>query len=230
KGEKPVVYLFSPHGVDASVRLTLTREWDLSVLYPVVPAKRVASGGQTIEWAVHTHLAAASRNATPASMSRIYSGKRSQTPGSPSQPRAPLSSASLHPHCSRRPLAISPPRTRRQQDHAIPRRRASCDGTAYRGAHAVHSARSHSFVLAPRLAEAPTGRTARRSSGRVRSGCAPGHHALAGRGYPRVHGLQGCCCRKLRRVECGRGEPRAWTSNARSIQLCFRVLEWGGME
>ncbi|KAJ7118103.1 hypothetical protein C8R44DRAFT_878737 [Mycena epipterygia] len=34
KGGKPVIYLYSPHVVDASVRLTLTREWDLSVVYP----------------------------------------------------------------------------------------------------------------------------------------------------------------------------------------------------
>ncbi|KAJ6495518.1 hypothetical protein DFH09DRAFT_1448658 [Mycena vulgaris] len=55
-GGKPVIYLFSPRIVDASVRLTLTREWDLSVICPVVPAKPTNAGSETIEWTVRTHL------------------------------------------------------------------------------------------------------------------------------------------------------------------------------
>ncbi|KAJ7463633.1 hypothetical protein FB451DRAFT_1352919 [Mycena latifolia] len=54
RGGKPVIYLFSPNIVDASVRLTLTREWDLSVIYPVVPVKRTPEGGGTIQWSVCT--------------------------------------------------------------------------------------------------------------------------------------------------------------------------------
>ncbi|KAJ7496729.1 hypothetical protein FB451DRAFT_201882 [Mycena latifolia] len=55
KGGKPVIYLFSPSAIDVSVRLTLTREWDLSVIYPVVPAKRAPAGGESIQWDVRTH-------------------------------------------------------------------------------------------------------------------------------------------------------------------------------
>ncbi|KAJ7142822.1 hypothetical protein C8R44DRAFT_846629 [Mycena epipterygia] len=55
KGGKPVIYLFSPHVIDVSVRLTLTRDWDLSVIYPVVPAKRTPAGGESIQWDVRTH-------------------------------------------------------------------------------------------------------------------------------------------------------------------------------
>ncbi|KAJ7182242.1 hypothetical protein C8R43DRAFT_1092987 [Mycena crocata] len=55
RGGKPVIYLFSPDIIDASVSLTLTREWELSVVYPVVPAKPAVGGGETIQWSVHTH-------------------------------------------------------------------------------------------------------------------------------------------------------------------------------
>ncbi|KAJ6465976.1 hypothetical protein DFH09DRAFT_1486115 [Mycena vulgaris] len=55
KGGKPVIYLFSPRAIDASVCLTLTREWDLSVVYPVIPAKRTLDGGESVEWIVRTH-------------------------------------------------------------------------------------------------------------------------------------------------------------------------------
>ncbi|KAJ6470701.1 hypothetical protein DFH09DRAFT_1477427 [Mycena vulgaris] len=52
---KPVIYLFSPRAIDASVCLTLTREWGLSVVYPVIPAKRTLDGGESVEWIVRTH-------------------------------------------------------------------------------------------------------------------------------------------------------------------------------
>ncbi|KAJ7177128.1 hypothetical protein C8R46DRAFT_1188738 [Mycena filopes] len=43
--------------IDATVALTLTREWSFSVIYPVVPTKILPSnGGQRIEWNVRTHL------------------------------------------------------------------------------------------------------------------------------------------------------------------------------
>ncbi|KAJ7757210.1 hypothetical protein DFH07DRAFT_958799 [Mycena maculata] len=68
KGGKPVIYLFSPQIVDVSVRLTLTREWKLSVIYPVVPAKCVASGGRRFSGTCAPIWMAASRSASPASM------------------------------------------------------------------------------------------------------------------------------------------------------------------
>ncbi|KAJ7177172.1 hypothetical protein C8R46DRAFT_889544 [Mycena filopes] len=56
-GGKPVIYLYSPTDIDATVALTLTREWSFSVIYPVVPTKIPSSnGGQRIEWNVRTHL------------------------------------------------------------------------------------------------------------------------------------------------------------------------------
>lgn len=55
KGGKPVIYLYSPTEMDVSVALTLTREWSLSVVYPVVPAKPSPSAGERIQWNVRTH-------------------------------------------------------------------------------------------------------------------------------------------------------------------------------
>ncbi|KAJ7452754.1 hypothetical protein B0H11DRAFT_2161447 [Mycena galericulata] len=54
-GGKPVVYLFSPDVLEASVRFSLSPEWDLSVVYPVVPSKRGTGGGESIQWNVRTH-------------------------------------------------------------------------------------------------------------------------------------------------------------------------------
>jgi hypothetical protein len=52
RGGKPVIYLYSPSNIDVSVKLSLTPEWTLSVIYPVVPTK---DHGQHIEWHVRTH-------------------------------------------------------------------------------------------------------------------------------------------------------------------------------
>ena len=52
---KPVIYLSSPDQVEARVRLGLVREWEFTVIYPVVPIK--AEPGkvhQTMEWNVQT--------------------------------------------------------------------------------------------------------------------------------------------------------------------------------
>jgi hypothetical protein len=49
---KPVIYLYSPSDFDVSVKLSLTPEWTLSVIYPVVATK---DNGQRIEWNVRTH-------------------------------------------------------------------------------------------------------------------------------------------------------------------------------
>lgn len=53
KGGKPVIYIYSPTNVDATVRLSLTSEWRLSVVYPVVPITRGPK--EHIEWNVRTH-------------------------------------------------------------------------------------------------------------------------------------------------------------------------------
>ncbi|KAJ7658793.1 hypothetical protein DFH06DRAFT_1472781 [Mycena polygramma] len=53
-GGKPVIYLYSPAGIDVSVALTLTCEWNFSAIYLVVPMKS-SSTGQHIQWNVRTH-------------------------------------------------------------------------------------------------------------------------------------------------------------------------------
>ncbi|KAI5831446.1 hypothetical protein K523DRAFT_269933 [Schizophyllum commune Tattone D] len=53
KGGKPVVYLYSPRTVEATVRLSLVPEWNFSVVYPVVPVKSTGAG-QGLEWRVQT--------------------------------------------------------------------------------------------------------------------------------------------------------------------------------
>ncbi|KAJ6549872.1 hypothetical protein B0H19DRAFT_1264764 [Mycena capillaripes] len=57
RGGKPVIYLYSPTETTVSVALTLTREWNFSAIYPVVPTKPSPSGtGERIQWNVCTHL------------------------------------------------------------------------------------------------------------------------------------------------------------------------------
>jgi hypothetical protein len=52
---KPVIYLFSPTPLEASVTLSLVQEWKLSVVYPVVPIKQSAARkGQKFSWEVQT--------------------------------------------------------------------------------------------------------------------------------------------------------------------------------
>lgn len=52
-GGKPVIYLYAPSDIDASVTVSLTPEWRFSVVYPVVPTKH--SHGEHIQWNVRTH-------------------------------------------------------------------------------------------------------------------------------------------------------------------------------
>lgn len=54
KGGKPVIYLMPPSGLDveATVKLSLVPEWELSGIYPVVPITASAAGGQALEWVV----------------------------------------------------------------------------------------------------------------------------------------------------------------------------------
>lgn len=54
-GGKPVIYLYSPVDVEASVQLSLIPEWRFSAIYPVVPAVSNKRRGQQIEWNVRTH-------------------------------------------------------------------------------------------------------------------------------------------------------------------------------
>ncbi len=54
RGDKPVMYLFSPLPLNAIVRLSLVKAWSFSAIYPGVPIKSSESG-QSIEWNVNTH-------------------------------------------------------------------------------------------------------------------------------------------------------------------------------
>jgi hypothetical protein len=52
-GGKPVIYLYSPSDIDASVKHTLSPKWQFSAIYPVVPTK--TNRGEGVEWNVQTH-------------------------------------------------------------------------------------------------------------------------------------------------------------------------------
>lgn len=55
RGGKPVIYLFAPQGreLEAQVSLALVPQWEISVVYPVVPVQvEGAHKGQCIEWNV----------------------------------------------------------------------------------------------------------------------------------------------------------------------------------
>ncbi|KAJ7592407.1 hypothetical protein C8J56DRAFT_928596 [Mycena floridula] len=52
KFAKPVIYLQNPEELDASVSLSLTKEWTFSAIYPVVPVK--GQDGEKITWDVRT--------------------------------------------------------------------------------------------------------------------------------------------------------------------------------
>ncbi|PBK81573.1 ubiquitin-domain-containing protein [Armillaria gallica] len=54
RGGKPVIYLFTPHPLNAVVRLSIVKAWSFSAVYPGVPIKPSESG-QSIEWNVNTH-------------------------------------------------------------------------------------------------------------------------------------------------------------------------------
>ncbi|KAK0219259.1 hypothetical protein IW262DRAFT_1274103 [Armillaria fumosa] len=54
RGLKPVLYLFSPLPTDALIRLSLSKAWAFSVVYPEAPITDSESG-QSITWNVKTH-------------------------------------------------------------------------------------------------------------------------------------------------------------------------------
>ncbi|KAK0492942.1 hypothetical protein EDD18DRAFT_1357324 [Armillaria luteobubalina] len=54
RGMKPVLYLFSPLPTDALIRLSLSKAWSFSVLYPDAPITD-SEIGQSITWNVKTH-------------------------------------------------------------------------------------------------------------------------------------------------------------------------------
>ena len=56
RGGKPVIYLRSPTPIEASVRLGLIRQWELSAHYPQVPIKFLAEGRvhEEVKWIVQT--------------------------------------------------------------------------------------------------------------------------------------------------------------------------------
>lgn len=54
RGDKPVVYLFAPHPLNAVVKLSLVKAWSFSAVYPGASIKS-SDSGQSIEWNVRTH-------------------------------------------------------------------------------------------------------------------------------------------------------------------------------
>lgn len=52
RGGKPVIYLFPPTNLEATVKLSLRSEWEFSAVYPAVPLRNLVEGGQTIQWNV----------------------------------------------------------------------------------------------------------------------------------------------------------------------------------
>ncbi len=53
---KPVIYLFAPVSVDASVKLSVVPQWSLSVVYPITSIKSgMAGAGQCVSWKVRVH-------------------------------------------------------------------------------------------------------------------------------------------------------------------------------
>ena len=56
RGGKPVIYLFSPSDIEASVKLSLVPEWNISAIYPVVPIKsRTTHSNEEVTWRVRVH-------------------------------------------------------------------------------------------------------------------------------------------------------------------------------
>jgi hypothetical protein len=53
---KPVIYLFSPRDVDASVSVSLTPGMHFTVIYPIVPIEKHHSISQRVQWNVRTCL------------------------------------------------------------------------------------------------------------------------------------------------------------------------------
>lgn len=49
-GGKPVIYLYAPSELTASVTLSLAPQWSFSAIYPVVPIKRIKN--EELEWKV----------------------------------------------------------------------------------------------------------------------------------------------------------------------------------
>jgi len=53
---KPVIYLFAPVSVDASVKLSVVPQWSLSAVYPVTSIKSGTAGAnQCVSWKVRVH-------------------------------------------------------------------------------------------------------------------------------------------------------------------------------
>ncbi|KAL1699732.1 hypothetical protein EV121DRAFT_295902 [Schizophyllum commune] len=52
-GGKPVIYLYAPQPIEATVRLSLVDDWAFSAVYPVVPVQGT-DAGQQLEWRVQT--------------------------------------------------------------------------------------------------------------------------------------------------------------------------------
>ncbi|TRM59990.1 hypothetical protein BD626DRAFT_506103 [Schizophyllum amplum] len=97
KGGKPVIYLYAPQQVEATVRLSLTYEWGFSVVYPVVPVKKARLGtgeatkvGQAVEWRVQTQQDGTLRElSTGLDVAYLYWEARTEGAGISSPPPSP---------------------------------------------------------------------------------------------------------------------------------------------
>ncbi|KAJ7348987.1 ubiquitin family protein [Mycena albidolilacea] len=49
RGKKPLIYLFSPHIIEATVKLSLVHTWTFSSVYPIFPVKMLPSGRQVVQ-------------------------------------------------------------------------------------------------------------------------------------------------------------------------------------
>ncbi|KAJ6500664.1 hypothetical protein C8R45DRAFT_819640 [Mycena sanguinolenta] len=56
RGKKPIIYLFSPTVIEATVKLSLVPTWSFSSVYPIVPVETSESGGDVVQWNVRTHM------------------------------------------------------------------------------------------------------------------------------------------------------------------------------
>ncbi|KAI5887724.1 uncharacterized protein SCHCODRAFT_02638820 [Schizophyllum commune H4-8] len=89
KGGNPVVYLYSPQPVEATVRLSLVPEWNFSVVYPVVPVKSTAAG-QGLEWRVRTQQDGTLRELTTGlEVAYLYWEAKTDGAGTISPPSSP---------------------------------------------------------------------------------------------------------------------------------------------
>ncbi|KAJ7699017.1 hypothetical protein B0H17DRAFT_1257989, partial [Mycena rosella] len=219
-----------------TVRLTLTREWDRSIIYPVAPAKRTPAGGESIQWDVRTHRdGSITEHTTGLDVAYLFweahsnPGVPLSPPSSPVLDRPPPLEA-FSPTTCNVPYGLGPPVC--GQYHAVPRQRTACARPPHRGAHLVHN------ILAPSLAQAHACRArlvpqdAYEVAARLDITPAPDVVTRVFMLFKGVSGEYADAWSTSTRIE----NPERWRAvvdvdveHAQDPSL-FRVLEWGGME